>query len=306
METSLRFKPLTRHFKSASVWVVIALLAVTAQLPGKLRLQLGKYVGHLFYLLNAKRRRIARVNLEMCFPHWPVEKRKQVMMDHFKLYGQAAVDIGMLSLSSESRLNSLMNIKGIEHFRRARNAGHPVILLTPHSVGVDIAGTLLARHMPLCTMMRDQKQSVLNKRMRENRARFGLKLYSRSQGLLPLIRNLKRKINCYYIADEDFGTSNSLFVPFFGVPVATLNTLGRMAKMTDAKVLPVRSLLDSRTGQYNITIEPALNNFPTDDEYTNARRMNAVFEEIIAAAPEQYLWTLNWFKTRPNDAASPY
>ena len=131
METSLRFKPLTRHFKSASVWVVIALLAVTAPVaPESCDFNLENMLDTCFTLLNAKRRRIARVNLEMCFPHWPVEKRKQVMMDHFKLYGQAAVDIGMLSLSSESKLNSLMNIKGIEHFRKARNAGHPVILLT--------------------------------------------------------------------------------------------------------------------------------------------------------------------------------
>lgn len=306
MDTLSGLRPLKHHFKTASLWMLIALLAAAAQLPGKLRLQLGKYLGQLFYLVNAKRRRIARINLEMCFPHWPIEKRRQVMMDHFKLYGQAAVDIGMLSRSSESRLNCLMNIEGIEHFRKARNAGHPVIFLAPHSVGIDFAGTLLARHLPLCSMMRDQKQSILTKRMKKNRTRFGLKLYSRSQGLLPLIRNLKRKINCFYIADEDFGTNNSLFVPFFGVPVATLNTLGRMARITDAKVLPVRSILDSRSGRYNVTIEQALQEFPTDDEYTNARRMNAVFEDVIAAAPEQYIWTLKWFKTRPNDAASPY
>ena len=301
-----RSKPPSQRLKTILVWLFIAMLAVLAQLPRRLRLQFGSVIGRVFYLTNKKRRQIALINLELCFPHWPVQKRRQVAYDHFILYGQAIIDLGMVAMSSEERLNRLMNIKGIEHYRRARNAQHAVILLTPHLVGVDFAGTLLARNMPICSMMRDQKISVLNNRMKANRTRFGLRLYTRSQGLLPLVRDLKRKISCYYIADEDFGTSNSLFVSFFGVPVATLNTLGRMTRMTDAKVLPVRTYLDPRSGQYHVTIEPPMANFPTDSDYINARRMNSVFETIIQAAPEQYLWTLRWFKTRPGNEEPIY
>ncbi len=306
MGLSSRLRPSTRPLKSLVIWLAISVLAVIAQLPRVLRTQIGANVGRLFYLVNAKRRRIAHINLEMCFPHWPLEKRRQVLHEHFRLYGQSIVDLGMLALSSEPRLNALMNIEGIENYRKVRNAGHAAIFLTPHLVGVDITGTLLARHIPVCTMMREQKNPILNDRLKANRRRFGLKVYTRSQGLMPLVRNLKRKVSCYYIADEDFGTSNSLFVPFFGVPVATLNTLGRMAQMTDAKVLPVRSCLDARSGRYNISIGAPLSDFPTDDSYTNARRMNAIFEDMIAQAPAQYLWTLRWFKSRPDNSAPPY
>ena len=301
-----RLKPSTQRLKLLPAWLAIGVLALMAQLPGKLRLVFGAQVGRLFYLANAKRRRIAHINLELCFPHWPLEKRKQVIREHFKIYGQAVVDLGMVSLSSEERLNAVINIEGFENYRRISNAGHAVIFLTPHLVGVDIAGTLLSRHLPVCTMMRDHKNPVLNNRLKANRKRFGLKLYTRSQGLLPLVQNLKKKVSCYYIADEDFGVNNSIFVPFFGVPVATLNTLGRMARLTNAKVLPVRSYLDSKTGRYDITIEAPLENFPTDDSYTNARRMNAIFENMISAAPEQYLWTLRWFKSRPDNGTPPY
>lgn len=301
-----RLKPSTQRLKLLPAWLAIGALTLMAQLPDKLRLVFGAQVGRLFYLVNAKRRRIAHINLELCFPHWPLEKRKQVIREHFKIYGQAIVDLGMVSLSSEERLNAVINIEGFENYRRVSSAGHAVIFLTPHLVGVDIAGTLLSRHLPVCTMMRDHKNPVLNNRLKANRKRFGLKLYTRSQGLLPLVQNLKKKVSCYYIADEDFGVNNSIFVPFFGVPVATLNTLGRMARLTDAKVLPVRSYLDSKTGRYDITIGAPLENFPTDDSYTNARRMNAIFEKMISAAPEQYLWTLRWFKSRPDNGTPPY
>ena len=301
-----RLKPSTQRLKLLPAWLAIGALALMAQLPDKLRLVFGAQVGKLFYLVNAKRRRIANINLELCFPHWPLEKRKQVISEHFKIYGQAIVDLGMVSLSSEERLNAVINVEGFENYRRVSNAGHAVIFLTPHLVGVDITGTMLSRHLPVCTMMRDHKNPVLNNRLKANRKRFGLKLYTRSQGLLPLVQNLKKRVSCYYIADEDFGMSNSIFVPFFGVPVATLNTLGRMARLTNAKVLPVRSYLDSKTGRYDITIEAPLENFPTDDSYTNARRMNAIFENMISTAPEQYLWTLRWFKSRPDNGTPPY
>ncbi len=306
MYLSSRLRPATLHLKALSVWLFLGLFAIIAPLPNQLRLLVGAAIGRLFYLGNAKRRRIACINLEMCFPQWPLEKRRQVIRDHFQIYGQAVVDLGMLALSSEERLNTLMNIEGIEHYHQVKNAGNAVILLTPHLAGVDITGTLLARHMPLCTMMREDKNPILTMRLKAHRQRFGLRVYTRSQGLMPLIRNLKRKISCYYIADEDFGMSNSLFVTFFGVPVATLNTLGRMARMTNAKVLPVRSHLDLKTGRYHITIEKPLSDYPTDSEYVNARRMNAIFESMILRAPEQYLWTLRWFKSRPNNGTPPY
>ena len=46
--------------------------------------------------------------------------------------------------------------------------------------------------------------------------------------------------------------------------------------------------------------------FPTGDEMNDASRVNEVFEEGIRQAPEQYLWTLQWFKNRPDNMPSPY
>ncbi len=294
------------RLKSARTLFAMGTLSLIGKLPRKTTLMVGSIFGQVFYFSNQKRRRIANINLEMCFPHWPLEKRRQLVREHFKRYGQAMVDLGMLWLSSDHRLNRCMNVSGIEHWHKANREGHPVIFLTPHVVAVDLAGTVLARFVPVCTMMKDLNNLLMNQRVKEYRSRFGLKLYSRSRGMRPLIRNLLNKVSCYYIPDQDFGTANSVFVPFFGVPVATLSTLGRMARLTDAKVLPMRSYLDPDTGIYNITISEPLDNFPQADEHVNARRMNAVFEDIIKERPDQYMWTLRWFKTRPNNEKSPY
>ncbi len=214
--------------------------------------------------------------------------------------------MSMLWYSSEQRLGSYINYQGFSNFVEAQRQGRPVIFLTPHVVSIDFAGTMLATQVPVCAMMKDLRNSIFNEKIVASRSRFGLRLHKRSKGIRPLIRNLLDNVSCIYIADQDFGMKNSVFASFFNEKVATLSTLGRMARITNALVLPMSSRLDLDSGQYYVVIGKPMANFPTDDEYINARRMNAEFEKIIARAPEQYMWTLRWFKTRPNDSPSIY
>ena len=64
--------------------------------------------------------------------------------------------------------------------------------------------------------------------------------------------------------DEDLDGVYCVFAPFFGIPTATLPVVGRIARMTDAKVMPVVCELDNR-GRYHVTIGPPLSGFPSGD-----------------------------------------
>ena len=305
-QISQKYRAVKNRLRAVRAWFAIVVLTGIGRTPRSVTLFVGKITGNLFYRFNTKRRRFALTNLEFCFPHWPVEKREKIAKDHFRCYGQAVIDMSMLWLSSEQRLSSYINYKGFEHWVNAQRQGRPVIFLTPHVVSVDFAATLLSSQVPTCAMMKDLRNSTLNKRIMSSRSRFGLKLYERSRGIRPLIRNLLNNVSCVYIPDQDFGMRNSVFASFFGEKVATLATLGRMAKLTNALVLPLHSSLNTETGQYYVVIDEPLSDFPTNDPHVDARRMNAVFETIIAQAPEQYMWTLRWFKTRPNNGPSIY
>ena len=295
-----------RNIRVSSVWIPILLLKLIGHLPRRIILLFGAVAGWLFYTANKKRREIVRKNLEICFPHWPIEKRNHVARQHFRHFGQAIVDLGMIWSASEKRLDRWVDINGLDHCLRAQKDGHPVIFITPHVIAVDMSAIMLSRHMPLCTIMKDMRNPVFNEHLIAGRSRFDLKLYKRAGGIGRMVRGLLKKTNCYYIPDQDLGARNSVFVPFFGVQAATLATLDRMVRMTQAVVMPTRTYLDLATGRYSITIEKPLPNFPTEDGKHNARLMNSAFEEIINAEPEQYMWTLRWFKTRPDDGPPLY
>lgn len=301
-------EPNRYHPKYWLTWVAIGGLAIVGRMPRKSVLRIGMLCGLLFYAFNAKRRHYAMVNLELCFPDWPIEKRRQLVRDHFKRYGQAIVDLGMLWNASEQYVEQQLRIKGMNHWVEAKSTGRPIIFLVPHMVATDMAGTLLARQMPLCAMMKELRNKVFNHRVVKGRSRFGMQLYSRSQGISKLISDLRNGVGCVYIPDQDFGAAEgtTVFVHFFAAVASTLTTLGRMAKITNAIVLPLYPYLDPETGLYHVTIAEPLTNFPTNDKHADARAMNAIFEETISRAPEQYVWTLRWFKSRPNNEPNPY
>jgi lauroyl/myristoyl acyltransferase len=154
------------------------------------------------------------------------------------------------------------------------------------------------------SMFKPQRSPVVNWLLNKGRMRFGCQLVSRTQGMRPVLRGLKQGMSFYYLPDEDFGPKHSVFTPFFGVATATLPSLGRLTETAGAVVVPCFTRLTRRG--YDVTLRPPLENFPTGDRLADAARMNAVLEEGIRLAPEQYMWTFKLFKTRPDNAPSPY
>lgn len=85
-------------------------------------------------------------------------------------------------------------------------------------------------------------------------------------------------------------------VEFFGIPAATNTATSRLARMTGAAVLPFfQERLPGRRG-YRMVIQPALEDFPSEDPLADARRFNELIQEQIYKVPAQYLWVHRRFK----------
>lgn len=287
-------------------WLLLLCLRLSALLPLRLSRLLGATLGWLIYALNAKRRRIARVNLKLCFPEKTDTEHVRLLRRHFVVKGQSYVDLGFLAWAATGRVRKHIHIHGLEHLRAAHQRGQNAILLAPHFLGMNFAASVLAREHAEFAMMKPQRNPVVNWLLNRARMRFGLKLVARAQGLRPAVRALKEGLAFYYLPDEDFGPRHSVFAPFFGVPTATLTTLGRLAELTGAAVVPCFVRLLARGRGYEVTLKAPLANYPRGDRQDDAARMNRVLEDGIRAHPEQYMWTFKLFKTRPHGAPSPY
>lgn len=283
----------------------IMVLRGLARLPYGWLVRLGNALGMLLYGLAWPRRRIAQVNLALCFPHWSEAERRRVARAHFKAFTRSFLDRFILWYAPRERIVELCRIEGMQHFLEPVRAGRPVIVLAPHFVGIDAGGIrLLLDHPRLASMYARQKSDVLNEAMTRGRSRFQGTMLLRNEGLRPAVRWLRDGGAFYFLPDMDLGARDALFVPFFGVSTATVTSVARLARLTGAVVVPLVTRMTDRG--YVGVFHPGWTDYPVDDLEAATRQMNAFIEARVLDMPEQYLWTHRRFKTRPPGEASPY
>ncbi len=110
---SLKLEPGYLHPRYWLTWAGLRLFRLSALLPLGVSRCIGATYGWLFFLLNRKRRRIARTNLGMCFADLNHRQRERLLRRHFVLTGQSYIDLGFLAWASRSRLERKINIVGL-------------------------------------------------------------------------------------------------------------------------------------------------------------------------------------------------
>ncbi len=258
-------------------WTLAALIALCTWLPRPWVLALGRQVGRLFYRINQKRVAIAHINLQWCFPDLTTEQRDTLLRLHLVRYGQALVDMGLVWWRSRSRIDRLCTVTGGEELERLRNSGEKVLLVIPHVLGIDMTGAALSPLAPGASMMKTPSNPLLHRWLWRGRSRFGARIYTRNQGLRPLVKAVRAGYVGYLMPDEDLDGAHSVFAPFFGIPTATLPVVGRIARMTGAKVMPVFCELDNR-GRDHVTIGHPLFGVPSGEIEKAAAAVYAVVD----------------------------
>lgn len=274
-------------------------------LPFRVIVSIGNGLGALLYLAAAERRRVGAINLGLCFPELSDDARSLLLKDHFRMFARSLIERGILWWSDAEHIAGLIRVVGVEHFEAVKDK--PAILLTPHFVGMDAGGQWIAQHTDTVCMYANQKNAYLTELLLKKRARFRSQhLYSRQQGLRPIIKGMRKGMPFIYPPDQDQGVKDGVFVPFFGVPAATMTSVSRIAQMTDAVVVPSITRVLPEGGGYVLTFYPAWENYPSGDEVADAMRMNEFIEERVREMPEQYFWLHKRFKNRPEGAEKYY
>lgn len=280
-------------------WLALATIRLASVLPIRMVWWLGVACGELLYHLHRPRRRVATINIQRCFPELNATDQRRLVRRHFRAFGQSLIDMGLAWWGSARRLEQLVRFSGCEHYERASASGESLILLVPHFLGLEVGVASLSRKGPLCAMFRHVDDPVLRPVMQRRRQRFGLVLVEYDKPLTALVRKVRAGVPLYYLPDQDPRRRASAFVPFFGIPTATFTTLGRLASLTQAVVIPCICRQLARGAGYELIFKPPLAGFPSGDPQNDAARMNREIERFVRELPEQYFWLHKRFKTRP-------
>ena len=286
-------------------WLGLGFLRLTTLLPYAWILGLGNALGWLSYYLLPQRRRITRTNIGLAFPELDKKAQQKLVRQNFTFAAQAVLESALAWWASEQRLKSLVRIEGLEHLDTALEKGKGVILLGGHYTTLEIGGRLVALYVEGYGTYKRAHNPLFEAVMAGNRKRYFAGLIP-STDMRSILRRLKENKVIWYAPDQDFGIQHSVFAPFMGVPTATLTLTARLAKRSQAQILPFYSEQLANKKGYLLRIAPPLQNFPSDDDITDATAVNHAIEEQVRRAPAQYLWGHRRFRTRPHGKALYY
>lgn len=288
----------------ANFWIRV--IKSMAHTPMGVKNAIGALLALVLWIAVPKRRHVILTNLKLCFPDKSEAQRRALAKSTYRKMARAALDHGVLWTGTLQEVRDMVQIDGLENILDEEN--RPLIIIAPHFVGLDAAGIALSSYVHGCSLYQKQANAAWDKAAREGRERFGHPMLIAKTGnndLRPFIRAMKQdKMPFYYLPDMDHGRANSIFVPFFGVPAATLPMASRLARIAKAKV--ILCIAEMTDKGYVVHCSKPFENFPTGDYVADTLRVTQAYEAWIEKLPDQYLWTHRRFKTRPEGEPSVY
>lgn len=274
------------------------LAAAVARLPQRALLGLGGVLALLLSPLMGRRRRYARANLALCFPELPPAQRERLLTDNLRATTTGALELLRAWYAPRRVLRGLATVEGLEHLQAARDSGRGVLLFGGHFVHSELAARLLQHlaDVPIHVVVRRNNHPCIEAMFDRARRRAFAGTIAKKD-VRGLLRTLLDGGVVAYSADQNF-TYQSAFVPFFGVPAATLTATPDIARRGKAVVLPFWFHRDEES-RYRLRIEPPWDGWPSGDASADAARYMVELEKVVRAHPEQYLWVHRRFKTRP-------
>ncbi len=287
-------------------WLGLGLLWLSTRLPFRVILALGSLLGALSLLLMSERRRIARINIGLCFPDLSKKEQRRLLRHSFYSSGMALFESALVWWGSEKKLAPLLHYEGGEHVIEAEKLGKGIIFLGGHYTSLEMSGLIMSINT---SKMNPTYKKARNKLFNAVMVHSRKKIYDdlvKSLNMRDVVRKLKQSRYIWYAPDQDFGGKTSVFAPFMGIPASTLTMTSRLAKLTGAPVLPMYSERLPGTQGYKVTIGPPLKDFPSGDDIADATAINEVICQHIRRVPEQYLWGHRRFKSRPRGEPQTY
>ena len=257
-------------------------------------------IGDAIFLLVPRRRRIARMNLEIAFPEMSPEARRRIARESFRSFVLTGLE-GMRLLGrmdapgAQAQARALVeNVDAI--FARARKIHEEAkgcIFVVPHLGNWELLSPAAAlARIPVTFTVRPLDNPRLEKYLFGVRSSAGQEVLSKRNAFAHLREALRKGRSIGILADQHAGV-RGVDVPFFGKPASTTIAPATLALHFKRPIVLVACLREGPDRFTALVSEPI---WPEDTADTSAEiarltaAMNREIEEMIRRKPGQYLW----------------
>ncbi|MCP1373195.1 LpxL/LpxP family Kdo(2)-lipid IV(A) lauroyl/palmitoleoyl acyltransferase [Dyella lutea] len=292
-----------RHWPA---WLGVGCIWLIARLPYSALMRVGHWLGALAMRIDSARRPVAEANIALCFPELDADQQAALVDAHLRDIGLMLVEFALGWMGRDEAIARLpLSIEGLEHLEQARAAGKGVLLVGGHFSHLELCARLVSQRIRIAGMYRRMDSTVFEWVVLRARLHYADAMFEKDD-IRGTVKYLRGGGTLWYAPDQDMRSKDSVFVPFFGVPAATITATHHLARMGNAVVIPFFHRRLPGNGGYALRLGAPLQGIPSDDVLEDTARVNACIEQMAREAPEQYLWVHKRFKTRPEGKPSVY
>ena len=280
-------------------WIGLGVVWLIARLPYPALMRVGRWLGALAARVDSARRPISEANIALCFPELDAAQRAALVDAHLRDIGLMLVEFALGWMGSDRAIARMpVRFEGLEHLERARREGKGVLLVGGHFSHLELCARLVSQRIRIAGMYRRMDSAVFEWAVLRARLHYADAMFDKDD-IRGTVKYLRAGGTIWYAPDQDMRSKDNVFVPFFGVPAATITATHHLARLSGAAVVPFfhRRLPDGKG--YVLRLGAPLDDFPGASALDDTARINACIEQMVREAPEQYLWVHKRFKTRP-------
>ncbi len=275
----------------------IGIAKLIAKLPLVVIIFLGKIIGYLTWAIPNKRKKIARRNIELCFPDLEQNQQKSLLKANLISTGIGFSEMLIAYWSKDKKFIGDFEFSGLQHVHTALTKGKGCILMSCHLHTIELASRAINIKLekPSFILGRQHNNKVFEALIDKARRAHCEKTIDKKD-LRSVLKALKNNRCIFYIPDQNFSYQCE-YIDFFKQPAATVIAPVRIAQSSSASVVPWFCFREK--GKWVIQFLPALEYFHQNDISNSLLKMNQLFELQIKKHPEQYLWVHRRFKNHP-------
>ncbi|WP_339915174.1 lipid A biosynthesis acyltransferase [uncultured Brevundimonas sp.] len=231
-------------------------------------------------------------NLTLAFPDMDPGERERLAMAQWDQTGRTFAELMMMDRLTPA--SGRIEIVGAERLEAIRTGGKPVVFVSGHLANFELMpAVILAAGIPCMISYRAANNPYVDRLIRENRARYGVKLFAPKggDGARELLAGLGRGESVALLNDQKF--SEGPEVSFFGHPVHAAPGPSRLA-LRFGTVLQPMSVTRLPGVRFRLTVHEPIELEATGDRSADITRgvqaVTSFVEERVREHPVDWFW----------------
>ncbi|HEX2059155.1 MAG TPA: lysophospholipid acyltransferase family protein [Thermoanaerobaculia bacterium] len=293
--------PKLRAFRERTLHrLLVFVSAIGRRIPLRTGQRLGSALGTLAWAVTPRERRKALAHLAIAFPDWPAAKRRATVRAMYRHLGMSVFELAWLPNMTPELREKTSIVEGMDRLLAVLDSGRGVIIFTAHCGNWEWLSYVCGTYgRPASVLQRERDSPEMNRYITELRARAGVHTIDRgsASSAREMINAVRRGGILAFVLDQNIRTE-SVKVPFFGVPALTPIGPVRFAVRTEAVVL-VALAARLPDGRHHLEFREPFQCSRDDDPVALAARVTRDYEEHIRRHPEQWVWMHDRWRERP-------